>query len=97
MLMMQHSQTVSQFPRATCLDDYEIQNARHRLDERGESAYRKVLATCSQVADLAHLNTTHGVSGKPFSWFLHDQATRQREEDTDPLLIPKKSEKLQHN
>jgi hypothetical protein len=67
-----------------------MQNSHNRMDGRGDSAYRKVLATGSQLADLAHLNTTHGVSGESFVKFLHDQATRQREEDVDLLLIQQK-------
>jgi hypothetical protein len=73
-----------------CLDDYKIQKSHDRMDERGDSAYRKVLATGSQLADLVHLNSTHGVSSKSFVKFLHYQATRQREEDVDPLLIQQK-------
>jgi hypothetical protein len=48
------------------------------MDERGDSAYQQLLATGSQLADLAHLNTTHGVSGESFVKFLHDQAIRKR-------------------
>jgi hypothetical protein len=73
-----------------CLDDYEIQNSHDHMDGRGDSAYRKVLATGSQLADIAHLNTTHGVSGESFVKFPHDKDTRQIEEDVDPLLIQQK-------
>jgi hypothetical protein len=60
------------------------------MDGRGDSAYQKVLATGSQLSDLAHLNTNHGVYGESFVKFLHDQSTRQREEDADPFLIQQK-------
>jgi hypothetical protein len=73
-----------------CLDDYKIQNSHDRVDGRGDPAYRKVLATGSPLAYLAHLNTTHGVSGESFLKFLHDQSTRERQEDGDPLMIQQK-------
>jgi hypothetical protein len=72
------------------LDDYKIQNAGERLGGRGDPAYQKILATGSQLADLEHLNTTHGVSSETFTRFLHDHATRQREEDADPSVIQQK-------
>jgi hypothetical protein len=76
-----------------CLDDYKINNASIRLEGRGETAYRKVLATVSQLANLDDLNTTKGVSGQSFSKFLQDQATRQRDEATDHLVLQQRMRK----
>jgi hypothetical protein len=74
-------------PNRACLDDYEIHNASVRLEGRGESAYRKVLETGRELANLDDLNTTNGISGESFSKFLQAQATIQREEETAPLVL----------
>jgi hypothetical protein len=70
-----------------CLDGDDIQNAHIRVDGRGKWAYRTVQKTGSELKSLGDLNTTIGVSGKTFCKFLHQEATKQREEATYPLTI----------
>jgi hypothetical protein len=69
------------------LEDYEIQNAQIRVGMRGQSAYRKVSATGDTVTIIGDLNTTDGVSGDTFERFLEEEAKKQRQAATDPMLV----------
>jgi hypothetical protein len=66
-----------------CLDDYEMQNAGERLEGRGDWAYRKVLATFSQLACLRR--DLHPINARSFHkterggcCFLGDSTKKKR-------------------
>jgi hypothetical protein len=54
---------------------------------RGQSACRKVSATGDKVTILGDLHTTDGVSVDTFERILEEEANKQRQAATDPMLV----------
>jgi hypothetical protein len=54
---------------------------------RGQSSYRKVSNTGDTVTILGDLNTKYGVSGDTFERFLEEEAKKQIQAATDPMLV----------